>query len=1019
MAIESTAWASPGREMARHAALGVRTLQADDPLAEVIVVVPPGSTAPTLRHLLPQVSGGIAGIRFLTPIDLAVELVDAAVSTQRAVTAQLQLAAIHSVLAGPTCPPPLLHVRGHAATINALAEMARTLRAAHADEAALASIRTQPVRAALLQVIREARALLVAQGIRDESATLSAAAAVPSSAMAEMRVVLVVTDTFHPAQLPFLSRLVASARCHTVAAVPTLSDGALRSQLAALGLPPPPGAEDAAAEHRVVLVSCPDPDEEVRQAVRACAALIDGAPGQPPVAADEIAIICADAAYRRPVRDELQRAGIAWSGPAIEQLRGCIAGQVLRALVDGAIGGWDRVAVFRLLAVAPVYPIGDRAVPRAVSRWTKLCRRIGLVGADEWDTAPAALADLHTRDRNYKLRYGPISDGTLQQQADDLAKLRSLLLLVQRLRAESGRLRNAHSWADAANRLLAMLADHIGTDLWRELHWTTAPAWQRSAAVQVERTAETIAELDHDGLAVPFSAVTLHQVLASLLEAPVRRRGDATGAVAIVDIAAATCLDATHVFVVGANEGVLPPTAADDLLLDRDLPDAIATVVEGPRHRVARSERAWHAILASGAAVTASYSRTDLRRGGEVYPSLLLQPFLAEAITHVSHADGLLLGSPLTTAEHLARGTGVSARLQRRRSSLTARQLPEPTAYDGIVGDGPALPPKQGDWAITQLETHATCGLAYFGRSVLGLREETDAVAITAIEPIDRGNLVHNVFEHLVVEWLEIPSVRRPRWLQGDHLDAQLRRAAELLDEFAHLLESQNKLGHHSSWMAERAQIRRSIEAGLRAEAAEGSRPLAAELNFSGVVAVPSTGPAATFNGKIDRVDAMPDGSLRVTDFKTGKASIRKDDALEGGRKLQLPLYSLAADQHRVELFATAGEVDPYTPTSPDPAAMQLALTPATSVRYLEIRDGKAVGRPLPLDTELRAAFEAQVTRLLGEIGGGHFPPRVHTGGWPCPMCSPDQLGLGDVDERTRLFPGNVGDERIDAGDDE
>jgi RecB family exonuclease len=530
---------------------------------------------------------------------------------------------------------------------------------------------------------------------------------------------------------------------------------------------------------------------------------------------------------------------------------------------------------------------------------------------------------------------------------------------------------------------------------------------------------ETIAELDHDGLAVPFSAVTLHQVLASLLEAPVRRRGDATGAVAIVDIAAATCLDATHVFVVGANEGVLPPTAADDLLLDRDLPDAIATVVEGPRHRVARSERAWHAVLASGAAVTASYSRTDLRRGGEVYPSLLLQPFLAEAITHVSHADGLLLGSPLTTAEHLARGTGVSARLQRRRSSLTARQLPEPTAYDGIVGDGPALPPKQGDWAITQLETHATCGLAYFGRNVLGLREETDAVAITAIEPIDRGNLVHNVFEHLVVEWLEIPSGRRPRWLQGDHLDTQLRRADELLDEFAHLLQSQNKLGHHSSWMAERAQIRRSIQAGLRAEAAEGSRPLAAELNFSGVVAVPSTAPAATFNGKIDRVDAMPDGSLRVTDFKTGKASIRKDDALEGGRKLQLPLYSLAADQHRVELFAAAGEVDPYTPTSRDPAAMQLALTPATSVRYLEIRDGKAVGRPLPLDTELRAAFEAQVARLLGEIGGGHFPPRVHTGGWPCPMCSPDQLGLGDVDERTRLFPGNVGDERIDAGDDE
>ncbi len=1019
MAILSTAWARPGRDMAQHTAVAVRALQADDPLAEVMLVVPPGSAAPTLRHLLPQASGGIAGIRFLTPIDLAVELVDATVSTQRAVTAQLQLAAIRTVLAGPSCPPALHAVRNHAATINALAEMARTLRAAHTDMSALSSIGRQPVRAALLQVVRDARAMLAAQGIRDESATLSAVEAVTPAAFADLRVVLVVTDTFHPAQVPFLSRLAAMADCHVVAGVPALADAALRGQLSAIGLTvsDAPSTEHWGAPELAVM-SCPDPDEEVRQAVRACAALIDGRTTHGVIAADEIAIVCADVTYRRPVRDELQRAGIAWSGPAIEQLRGCIAGQALRAIVDGSLSGWDRVGVFRLLAVSPVYPIGDRAVPRAVSRWTKLCRRIGIVSPREWDGALAALADLHTHDRRYKERYGPISEGVLLQQADDLAKLQSLLTLVRRLRTESDRLRASRSWADAATRLLGMLGDHIGTDPWRELHWTTAPAWQRSAAVQVEHVIETLAELDHDGLAVPFSIDTLQQVLATLLEAPVRRRGDAAGAVAIVDIAAATCLDATHVFVVGANEGVLPPTAADDLLLDRDLPAEVAAVVEGPRHRVARAQRAWHAVLTSGATVTASFARTDLRRGGGMYPSPLLQPFLDDAATHVSHADGLLSGVPLTTGEQLVQGNGESTRLARRRAALTARQALEPTEYDGMVGATSPLPAKRGDWAITQLELHATCGLRYFGRFVLGLREETDAVAITAIEPIDRGNLVHNVFEHLVVEWLAIPSASRPAWLQGEHLDGQLQRAEELLDGFAQLLASQNKLGHPSSWMAERAQILRSIEAGLRDDAEAAARPVAAELNFSGVVAVTSTTTPepTTFNGKIDRVDLLADGALRVTDFKTGKATIRAADPLENGRKLQLPLYAIAADQARSELIHRSGDTDQYVPAPRDPAALQLSLAPPTSARYLEIREGRAVGRPLPLDAELRAGFEAQVTRLLGEIRAGQFPPRVHTDGWGCEMCAPDELGLGDVDERIRLFPGNVGADDAGSG---
>src|SRR4029079_2307310 len=169
-------WVRPGRGVAVAVAAAVSELQGPDRLAEVIVVVPPGGTAATLRRLLPQVSGGVAGIRFLTPIDLAVELVDSSVSTMRAVTTQLQLAAVTAVLRSDQCPQALLGVRDHPATIDALVDIAQSLRAAHVHPRALPVLAGEPgsVRAALVEVVTRARQRLVDLRVRDESATLAA-----------------------------------------------------------------------------------------------------------------------------------------------------------------------------------------------------------------------------------------------------------------------------------------------------------------------------------------------------------------------------------------------------------------------------------------------------------------------------------------------------------------------------------------------------------------------------------------------------------------------------------------------------------------------------------------------------------------------------------------------------------------------------------------------------------------------------------------------------------------------------
>jgi RecB family exonuclease len=971
-------WVRPGRGVAEGVAAAITELQGDDRLGEVIVVVAPGATASTLRRLLPRVSGGVAGIRFLTPIDLAVELVDSSVSTMRAVTTQLQLAAITSVLSSDDCPMALRGVRDHPATIDAMVDMAVVLRAAHVTPAALQSLAGEPgsVRSALVSVVVRARRRLVALGVRDESATLAALDTVDDAALAGLRVVLAVTDTFHPAQVPFLGRLAGQSSCRVVSVVPAPGDTALLGQLDALGCGAPPTPAPSPEASTPTVVSCPDPDEEVRQVVRLCARLLDDG-----VPADDIAIVCAAAAYRRPVRDELQRAGIAWSGGAVERLRGSVAGQVLRHVIDGVVGGWDRPAVFRLLSVAPLYPVGELGAPRRVGQWTSLCRSLGLVTDDDWAHAGESLAASNLARRRRRPGGDPGGAPTTREIADDEA-LQRLLTLVDRLHGQSKRLRRAVTWEAAAKTLGTILGDHIGVSTWRERAWADGPAWQRNAADHVERIVSGLAELDHDGVAVPFTPATMRQIVGTLLDTPVRRRGDAAGAVSIADIGAAVCLDATHVFVVGLNEGVLPASTTDDLLLGRDLPDAAAVVIEGPRAMASRAERAWHAVLRSDAAVTATFARTDLRRGGEVYPSPLLAGMPVEH--HQSHAVGLLGGHPLTTSEQLARATGSlsdSRRLGRRANAIRARLDPQPTEFDGVVGPHPALAPAGKQWSITAVERQAICGLGYFGQIVLNVNEETDAAAILSIEPAERGVLVHAVFERLATEWLNLADDQRPRWLQGDHLSAMHQRAIESLDELAAEMGMQHRLGHVSAWSAERANILRSIAATLDDEAAEGSHPVACEHNFAGVPVA-----EATFTGKIDRIDLMPDDGLRVTDFKTG-AVVSLRNVLDDGRRLQLPLYARAADHDRALL------------TGSDPVG-----APPATARYLHIRDAKATPKPIELDPPLIAEFEATVAHLLAEIGAGRFIPRPHPSNGRCLMCCVDSLGVEELAERARLF---------------
>src|SRR5262245_32033780 len=98
----SPTWAAPGQQTVAAVAAAVRELQAGAPLRSVVVLTPPGSTAATLRRLLPSVAAstggrvtvGIAGIRFTTVPDLALDLAPAPVRRSRPITPLLLTAAV-------------------------------------------------------------------------------------------------------------------------------------------------------------------------------------------------------------------------------------------------------------------------------------------------------------------------------------------------------------------------------------------------------------------------------------------------------------------------------------------------------------------------------------------------------------------------------------------------------------------------------------------------------------------------------------------------------------------------------------------------------------------------------------------------------------------------------------------------------------------------------------------------------------------------------------------------------------
>jgi ATP-dependent helicase/nuclease subunit B len=264
-------------------------------------------------------------------------------------------------------------------------------------------------------------------------------------------------------------------------------------------------------------------------------------------------------------------------------------------------------------------------------------------------------------------------------------------------------------------------------------------------------------------------------------------------------------------------------------------------------------------------------------------------------------ADGPLL---------LDGGDVVRAAFPMLDAGLRAQELAagdELTAHHGLVPEAGATldPSARPDREISPsaLEKLASCPLAWFYRYGLSLRPPQDPAydAERWLDALDRGSLLHEVFEAFTKEYAtDQAAILAP---------AARARVLAIADEAIVRWREKVPPPGEAVFELEAAEIRRAALAFLQMErehlaGSDGARWSLFELDLGagerrGVFPLPDGGTLAV-RGRADRVDELPDGTLRVVDYKTGRgtryAKVPKGGAFNGGRQLQPAIYAAAVE---------------------------------------------------------------------------------------------------------------------------
>jgi hypothetical protein len=192
----------------------------------------------------------------------------------------------------------------------------------------------------------------------------------------------------------------------------------------------------------------------------------------------------------------------------------------------------------------------------------------------------------------------------------------------------------------------------------------------------------------------------------------------------------------------------------------------------------------------------------------------------------------------------------------------------------------------------TRLEQYGTCGFRFLMATLLRVRVPEEPRDREGIDPMVRGNLMHQTLEDFFREqqqaqrpavgeaWTAADEAHALSVLEG-HLEVARRRGLIGLPVFARKDERVLQadlvafLKQDTLFRRETGAVPYAFEKRIEAKAPGGQR----------------------FTGFIDRIDGSPGGdAVWIVDYKTGqRLGENPSDPLAGGTRLQRPVYLLAA----------------------------------------------------------------------------------------------------------------------------
>ena len=758
----------------------------------------------------------------------------------------------------------------------------------------------------------------------------------------------------------------------------------------------------------------PDAHEELRRVIRQ---IMSNAEAGIPL--HRMAVLYRmDPPYGSLVREEMELAGIPMAGPGRKSLGDTAAGRALTGLLKLAAGlrSNDELRRDDVMAWLTGCPIRrPQEIDRAAfspSRWDAISRKAGVVrGLEQWRGRLSAYAQWQENSADGNENPEELTPGQVERMASAAAAARAALRFVGQLAQAVNPPRSGSSWGAFCVWAEGLLRRYLRRQI---------PDGEIEARDKILRVLEELRTADEIEPSVTLSR--FRQAVEESLQQPVGHLGVTGEGVFVSSFSAAAGMSFDAVWMVGMIEGAAPPQVHDDPLL----PESEWQEAGGPsryRQRAAKERYDYLSAVAAAGRRAISYPVADPESRRKAFPSRWLLEQAEALAGETVYADGLakMRGRPwLTVAPSLENSLseietpadGHDYNLQRllRWKREGKEQSAHPLAQDGplaaasrlnrsrasyrftefdgnlsaVSGEGRFAPnPFMSPVSATSLESWAVCPFRYFLSHVLRLSPLADPAEEMEISALDRGSMVHKILERFIRETSEADEQPQP----GETWGASARqRMAQIAGAVFQDYESRGLTGKSLLWQLKKRDIQADLDTFLeedaRLRAERGTAQVLVETKFGPGKVWPEARDDATgirFRGTIDRVDLTDRGApALIIDYKTGGTSRfgslqektrgkdkGKDiDPIDGGKHLQLAVYSLAAQQK-----------------FPDAESIGAAYWFVTANGKFELIPDPAGGQPFDINRpETLARFREGVSAIAEGIRGGVFPANPGSG---------------------------------------